>query len=135
MKASGERFKRLRDEGKPLYTKPTNGVIIEVDVEEETAEEPQVSGGFSGAPIMQLLSSIGSFDAETQSPDDLKRVKGIGPLMEKTLNKIGIFSFLQVSKMTENEYNLLDSITGSFPGRAQRDDWAGQAKGLINLDK
>ncbi|MEO1487079.1 MAG: molybdopterin oxidoreductase, partial [Bacteroidota bacterium] len=82
-----------------------------------------------------LLGAIGNFDKDTQIPDDLKKVKGIGPLMEKTLNKIGIFSFLQVSKMTENEYNLLDSITGSFPGRAQRDDWAGQAKTLINLDK
>ena len=30
--------------------------------------------------------------------------------------------------MTESEYDLLDDITGSFPGRAQRDDWAGQAK-------
>ena len=52
--------------------------------------------------------------------------------MEKTLNKIGIFSFAQVSKMTEKEYNLLDSITGSFPGRAERDDWAKQAKSLNN---
>ena len=104
-------------------------------MEETEEEEVTVPGGAIGAPVMQLLSSIGSFDTNTQSPDDLKKVKGIGPLMEKTLNKIGIFSFLQVSKMTEKEYNLLDSITGSFPGRAQRDDWAGQAKGLINLDK
>ena len=52
--------------------------------------------------------------------------------MEKTLNQIGIFTFAQVSRMTEKEYNLLDSITGSFPGRAQRDDWAGQAKKLNN---
>ncbi len=50
--------------------------------------------------------------------------------MEKTLNQIGIYSFNQVSKMTKNEYDLLDSITGSFPGRAQRDDWAGQANKL-----
>ncbi|MEL6483867.1 MAG: NrfD/PsrC family molybdoenzyme membrane anchor subunit, partial [Bacteroidota bacterium] len=134
LKSSGERFKVLRAEGKPLYTKPTNGIIIETEVEEVEEAEP-ASGGMIGAPVMQLLGAIGNFDKDTQIPDDLKKVKGIGPLMEKTLNKIGIFSFLQVSKMTENEYNLLDSITGSFPGRAQRDDWAGQAKTLINLDK
>jgi molybdopterin-containing oxidoreductase family membrane subunit len=34
--------------------------------------------------------------------------------------------------MTKKEYDLLDSITGSFPGRAERDDWATQAKNLIN---
>ena len=55
--------------------------------------------------------------------------------IKKTLNKLGIFSFLQVSKMTEKEYNLLDELTGSFPGRAQRDDWAGQASSLLNTDK
>ena len=52
--------------------------------------------------------------------------------MEKKLNEIGIFTFDQVSKMTETEYDLLDNITGSFPGRAQRDDWAGQAEKLKN---
>ena len=63
-------------------------------------------------------------------PDDLKKVKGIGPQMEKALNQIGIYTFAQVSRITQREYDLLDSITGSFPGRAQRDDWAGQAKQL-----
>ncbi|WP_419776371.1 hypothetical protein [Maribacter flavus] len=52
--------------------------------------------------------------------------------MEATLNEIGIYTFAQVARMTEREYDLLDSITGSFPGRAQRDDWAGQAKILNN---
>ena len=82
--------------------------------------------------VSSLLSSLGVFDPATETPDDLKEVKGIGPQMEKTLNQIGIFKFSQVSKMTEKEYDLLDSITGSFPGRAQRDDWAGQAKILDN---
>ena len=52
--------------------------------------------------------------------------------MEEVLNSIGIYTFLQVSKMTKKEYDLLDSITESFPGRAERDDWAGQAKNLLN---
>ena len=42
------------------------------------------------------------------------------------------YTFEQVSKMTKEEYNLLDSITGTFPGRAERDDWAEQAKNLMN---
>ena len=75
---------------------------------------------------------MGTFNKEKDTADDLKKVKGIGPQMENTLNQIGIFTFAQVSKMTKKEYDLLDSITGSFPGRAQRDDWAGQAKKLNN---
>jgi molybdopterin-containing oxidoreductase family membrane subunit len=34
--------------------------------------------------------------------------------------------------MTEREYELLDALTESFPGRALRDDWAGQAKRLMD---
>ena len=50
--------------------------------------------------------------------------------MEEKLNQLGVYTFAQVSKMTAREYDLLDNITGSFPGRAQRDDWAGQASKL-----
>jgi len=39
--------------------------------------------------------------------------------------------FAQVDE-SGHAYLLLDSITGSFPGRAERDDWSGQAKKLIN---
>ncbi len=91
-----------------------------------------VSTSDNQAKVSSLLDSIGVFDASTSTPDDLKLVKGIGPQMEQTLNQIGIFSFDQVAKMSQREYDLLDSITGSFPGRAQRDDWAGQAKILNN---
>ena len=78
------------------------------------------------------MASIGTFDPTTETADDLKKVKGIGPKMEQTLNQIGVFTFAQVSRMTGKEYDLLDSITEAFPGRAKRDDWAGQAKTLNN---
>ena len=45
---------------------------------------------------------------------------------------LSIFTFEQVSKMQSEEYNLLDSLTKSFPGRAERDDWSSQAKDLMN---
>jgi molybdopterin-containing oxidoreductase family membrane subunit len=122
LKASGEKYKKLREAGKPLYEMPAKGGAKKVaEAPKEKMDEKQVA---------TLLDSIGTFDASKETPDDLKKVKGIGPQMEQTLNQIGIFTFAQVSKMTEKEYDLLDSITGSFPGRAQRDDWAGQAKKL-----
>jgi molybdopterin-containing oxidoreductase family membrane subunit len=131
LKSSGGRYKALRDAGKPLYTISKNGIVRETIVNNN--QETSVSSESNQED--SLLSSLGSFDSGTQDPDDLKKVKGIGPLMEKTLNKLGIFSFLQVSKMTQKEYDLLDSLTDAFPGRAQRDDWAGQAKMFLNNDK
>ncbi len=133
LKSSGERYKLLRDAGKPLYTISKNGTVRETIVEGE--EEAVEEAAPVAAPAMSLISSLGSFDTSTDTPDDLKKVKGIGPMMEKALNKLGIFSFLQVSKMTKTEYDLLDNLTGEFPGRAQRDDWAGQARMFLNKDK
>ncbi|WP_422350191.1 NrfD/PsrC family molybdoenzyme membrane anchor subunit [Flagellimonas sp.] len=124
LKSSGERFKNLREAGKPLYEKPSKGGKVEKAAATEAKPEADAK------QVASLLGAIGTFDAETDQADDLKKVKGIGPQMEETLNQIGIYTFAQVSKMTEKEYDLLDSITGSFPGRAQRDDWAGQAKKL-----
>ena len=77
-----------------------------------------------------LVNRLGTFDAATQKADDLKVINGIGPKMEEKLNELGIYTYEQVGKMTSVEYNLLDNLTGSFPGRAERDDWAGQANNL-----
>ncbi len=125
LKSSGERYKKLREAGKPLYEirSATPRPIPETGPKKKPAEADP-------AKVSSLLGTVGTFDPATQTPDDLKRIKGIGPQMEDTLNQIGIYTYGQVSRMGEREYELLDSITGAFPGRAQRDDWAGQAKRL-----
>ncbi|MCP4977635.1 MAG: polysulfide reductase NrfD [Maribacter sp.] len=130
LKSSGEKYKKLREAGKPLYQ--VSGTAVVKENVEKVEEEVEKTTEDTNKDVSSLLDSIGTFDASSQSANDLKKVKGIGPKMEKTLNQIGIFTFAQVSRMTEKDYNLLDSITGSFPGRAQRDDWAGQAKKLNN---
>ena len=124
LKSSGSKYKKLRDAGKPLYEMPN--VVASVNEIKEAPAKPVEDN----AKVSDLIASLGSFDPSKESPDDLKKVKGIGPKMEVTLNQIGIFTYAQVSKMTAKEYDLLDTITGSFPGRAQRDDWAGQADKL-----
>ncbi|WP_373517604.1 NrfD/PsrC family molybdoenzyme membrane anchor subunit, partial [Pricia sp.] len=137
LKSSGERYKKLREAGKPLYTiekmkvtQPREEIITQDVLMGEVVPAKDNKAGVS-----DLLSTIGTFDATTQKPDDLKKVKGIGPQMEATLNEIGIYTFAQVGRMTKREYDLLDSITEFFPGRAQRDDWAGQARLLSSKNR
>ena len=135
LKSSGERYKNIRERGDSLVgtgadsrtSKPIafNSITTAPD---KPAELPKNND----EKLNSLFEGIGKFDAATQTADDLKTVNGIGPKMEEVLNSIGIYTFLQVSKMTKKEYDLLDSITGSFPGRAERDDWSGQAKNLLN---
>jgi molybdopterin-containing oxidoreductase family membrane subunit len=133
LKSSGERYKAIRERGDSLVgtgaDARTSNLLgstgTTVKVESPSAED-------NSHKVNDLIGSIGAFDASTGTADDLKKVNGIGPKMEEVLNSIGIYTFLQVSKMTKKEYDLLDSITGSFPGRAERDDWSGQAKNLLN---
>jgi len=61
--------------------------------------------------------------------DDLKRVKGIGPVIEKTLNELGIFHFRQVGAFTEENIRWVDNYI-AFPGRIQRENWVSQAQQL-----
>lgn len=123
LKSSGDRYKKLRaehgDDAKH-YDMPEGTATVAASEEDHSAK------------AASLLSSIGTFDPDTQTADDLKRISGVGPKMEEKLHQLGIYTFEQVSKMTEREYDLLDSITGEFPGRAKRDDWAGQAAKLKN---
>ncbi|MDX1327241.1 MAG: molybdopterin oxidoreductase, partial [Arenibacter sp.] len=134
MKSSGEKYKKLRDAGKPLYQISTaRPVIIEKGpITDDVLMGEEVPLKDDKVGVAELLDALGTFDPTKQEADNLQQIKGIGPQMEATLNQIGIFTFEQVARMTNREYELLDAITESFPGRAQRDDWAGQARILNN---
>ncbi|MEO1660417.1 MAG: NADH-quinone oxidoreductase subunit NuoE [Pseudomonadota bacterium] len=59
--------------------------------------------------------------------DDLKRIKGIGPVNEKALNSLGIFKFSQIAAWTPANVDWVEASL-SFPGRIGREDWIAQAK-------
>lgn len=63
-------------------------------------------------------------------PDDLKRIKGIGHILEKDLHKLGIYHYQQIAIMTTDNANWVDQQLG-FPGRLQRENWIGQARILM----
>ena len=124
LKSSGESYKNGSAE---VHTTPPAAPAAAVA---EKVEEVVENTEEKSKNISSLISKIGVGDAS--NADDLKKISGVGPKLEETLNEIGIYTFEQVSKMTKEEYDLLDSITGSFPGRAERDDWAAQARELMN---
>lgn len=68
--------------------------------------------------------------ASAKQKDDLKKIKGIGPFIEKRLNKIELFSFAQLAKMTPPIEADVSKAIVYFPGRQRRDEWAAQAKDL-----
>jgi len=66
--------------------------------------------------------------------DDLKVINGIGPGIEKKLNTLGIYSFRQISELTEESIKQLTESIKFFPGRIDRDRWVEQSSKLY-LDK
>lgn len=65
--------------------------------------------------------------------DDLKRIKGIGPVNEKALNELGIYKFAQIASWTPENVDWVEDFM-SFPGRIEREDWIVQAKVLAEGD-
>lgn len=63
--------------------------------------------------------------------DDLKLIKGIGPVMERTLNELGVSTFKQLADFQQVDIDKVSKAIGSFPGRIERDDWVGRAKKIL----
>ena len=62
--------------------------------------------------------------------DNLKRIKGVGPAIEKTLNEMGIWRFDQIAEMSEYDIDRIAKRLKGFRTRIYREDWIGQARDL-----
>lgn len=62
--------------------------------------------------------------------DDLKRISGIGPKLEKVLQGKGITAFSDIAKLSKPKADALDQELG-LGGRIKRDQWVENAKALV----
>jgi NADH-quinone oxidoreductase subunit E len=76
----------------------------------------------------KVLYTDGATDGK---PDDLKKIKGIGPVFEKELNAGGIYYYRQIAAWKAADIKTVESeALTRFPGRIKRDEWVKQAKKL-----
>jgi len=98
----------------------------------EVAAEPE--------PVANLVSDVediqvddswqpSGFSERPADADELKRIKGIGPVIEKTLNGLGIYQFKQIAEFSRDNIAWVDKYI-AFPGRIDREEWVSQAKEL-----
>lgn len=83
--------------------------------------------------IMQPKTDIFKSDRELlidQSRDDLSRIEGVGPFIEKKLNDIGIYKFEQIAAWTDQDITRITQQLNYFEGRIAKDNWVGQAQAL-----
>jgi NADH-quinone oxidoreductase subunit E len=62
-------------------------------------------------------------------PDDLQRIKGVGPVNEKRLHELGVYHFDQIAAWVRSEIRWVGTYL-SFPGRIDREQWVAQAAKL-----
>jgi predicted flap endonuclease-1-like 5' DNA nuclease len=61
-------------------------------------------------------------------PDDLKRIHGIGPAMERLLHQRGVTSFREIALWTDEDIDRISADLGAFHDRIRRDGWVEQAR-------
>jgi NADH-quinone oxidoreductase subunit E len=69
------------------------------------------------------------FDRPEGAPDDLKLISGVGPVIERKLNALGITRYDQIARFKKADIARVDEVL-NFRGRIERDDWLKQAKAL-----
>ena len=132
LKLSGDRYKAIREahgDDAQLYELPKQKPLpdfeklveeIENQNEEVTSEEGNLVG--------TLVLNIGK--ASQEMADDLKRLSGVGPALEDKLNQVGVYTYNQITKMSEREFNILDQLINKFP-KSKTKFWTGEAN-LLN---
>ncbi len=69
------------------------------------------------------------FEAPAGDGDDLKKISGVGPALEKKLHALGITTYAQIAAFSKADIDRVDDEL-SFKGRIEREDWLSQAKKL-----
>jgi large subunit ribosomal protein L21 len=82
--------------------------------------EPKKAAAKKAAPL---------FTAPDGAPDDLKKISGVGPVLEKKLHALGITRFDQIAAFSADDIAKVDEEL-NFKGRIEREDWIAQAKAL-----
>lgn len=93
-----------------------------------TAPEP------APAPVAAPGGERPAVAPATGEPDDLRRIKGIGPKLAALLTSLGVTRFDQIAAWTEADIAEVDRFLGGFAGRIARDSWVEQAGYLARGD-
>ena len=81
----------------------------------------------------KVLYTDGATDG---APDDLKKIKGIGPKFEAELNVNGVYYFRQIGAWKVADVKVVEEkIKSLASGRVKRDDWVKQGKALAKKGK
>jgi predicted flap endonuclease-1-like 5' DNA nuclease len=105
----------------------------EQDLEEFRRAALVLASGSLGSPLRAPVDHGARPPARQRrgsraSRDDLKRIRGIGPVLERTLNRLGITRFSQIAQWQASDVERVAPALGDFPDRVKRDRWIERAR-------
>ena len=98
--------------------------IKKSSIDKSTSSSSDVTSSAS-APATNLKF----LEAPEGTPDELKKILGIGSVLEEKLNAMGIYHYHQIAAFTDSDVNNINAHL-NFPGRIERDEWIPQAQEL-----
>lgn len=120
--------KKVAAPAKPAPSKPAAAKAVEA---KSVAPKPAAAKPAQKATAKKNAGAPrGLMSAAPASPDDLKRIKGVGAKLEAVLNDLGVYTYAQIAGFSDAEFDWLDERLGVSRGRPRRDDWVGQASSL-----
>ncbi|MFA5900682.1 MAG: hypothetical protein WC829_16405 [Hyphomicrobium sp.] len=117
----------------PVAAAPLAMPAAPAPVELQASAPAAASPSADLAPLRSVRSEalVGTEAARMSRPardnDDLKRIRGIGVLIEKKLNSLGIVHYEQVANWTGADIERISNIL-DFKGRIEREAWIEQAR-------
>ena len=97
----------------------------------KSAKTDNSSKEASSAAVAAAAVAPKFLDAPNGEPDDLKKILGIGPVLEEKLNEMGIYHYSQIAEFSDTDVANINTHL-NFPGRIERDEWIPQAKELVS---
>ncbi|HEY8579521.1 MAG TPA: 30S ribosomal protein S2, partial [Beijerinckiaceae bacterium] len=101
----------------------------DLGAEEAPAEEELPAE--TAAPSEGSTETFELLAAPRGAPDDLAKLPGVGPQLEKKLNDAGVYHYWQIAAMTGDDVAKVDADL-KLNGRIARDNWVEQAKALLS---
>jgi predicted flap endonuclease-1-like 5' DNA nuclease len=86
------------------------------------------------APAAPEPAAAATAAAAPGMPDDLLRLKGVGPKIAGILKEQGVTRFAQIAAWSDADIAAIDARLGNFSGRPKRDNWVDQARLLASGD-
>lgn len=115
---NGAGFEIARAAGAPTSKKAAAAV--------ERASAPKAEKAKAEKPKAEKAKAA---PKKAEGADDLKKLSGVGPALEKKLHDAGVTTFAQIAAWTDADVADMDEKL-SFKGRIEREGWIAQAKEL-----